>query len=59
MRIDRIDHEAFADLAAWWDSIFMDPRAAGEEEEEEDGFRDGGVDENGKMCEDEDIDVTE
>ena len=34
----------------------MDPMAS---EEEADGFRDGGVDENGEMCEDEDIDVTE
>ena len=44
-------------LNSWWDSIFMDPMAS--EEEEEDGFRDGGVDKNGEMCEDEDIDVTE
>ena len=29
------------------------------DEEDDDGFRDGGVDENGEMCEDEDIDVTE
>ena len=43
-------------LNSWWDSIFMDPMAS---EEEEDGFRDGGVDENGEMCEDEDIDITE
>ena len=28
-------------LNSWWDSIFMDPMAS---EEEEDGFRDGGVD---------------
>ena len=29
-------------LNSWWDSIFMDPMAS--EEEEEDGFVDGGVD---------------
>ena len=30
-------------LNSWWDSIFMDQMAS---EEEEDGFRDGGVDED-------------
>ena len=44
-------------LNSWWDSLFLE--VATIESEDDDGFRDGGVDENGEMCEDEDIDVTE
>ena len=43
-------------LNSWWDSIFMDPMAS---EEEEDGFRDGGVDENGESEETEEEDGIE
>ena len=43
-------------LNSWWDSIFMDPMAS---EEEEDGFRDGGVDTGSEECDSEEEDVTE